>query len=65
MIRCCYKCTERHDLCHSTCERYLTEKAENDAKKKQRYDEKQIGVTINNLEYHRLTHRKNRRKTDE
>lgn len=26
----CKGCTERHVGCHSTCEKYITEKAEND-----------------------------------
>ena len=27
---CCKGCTERHVGCHSTCEKYITEKAENE-----------------------------------
>lgn len=27
IIRCCYKCTERHESCHSNCEKYAAEKA--------------------------------------
>lgn len=32
-IRCCMKCTDRTVGCHSTCERYLKEKAEWEQKK--------------------------------
>lgn len=32
-IKCCYGCTERTVTCHSTCEKYLGEVAENKAKK--------------------------------
>lgn len=28
MIKCCKDCEERHPLCHSECERYNAEKAE-------------------------------------
>lgn len=28
MISCCKDCEERHPLCHSECERYITEKAQ-------------------------------------
>lgn len=33
MIKCCYKCEERHPACHSHCERYLAESAEDRARK--------------------------------
>lgn len=26
-IKCCYKCPDRHEACHSTCEKYAAEKA--------------------------------------
>lgn len=31
-ITTCHNCTERHPACHDTCERYITEKKERDAK---------------------------------
>lgn len=27
VIKCCKGCTDRHEGCHSTCERYIAEKA--------------------------------------
>ena len=34
MIKCCKDCEERHLMCHSECERYNTEKAEQAERKK-------------------------------
>ena len=61
MIRCCYKCTERHDLCHSTCERYLAEKAATDEERTKLYAEKQIDADLSNLGWHRVTTRKKKK----
>ena len=33
LIKCCYKCTDRVVGCHSTCEKYISEKAEHDKMK--------------------------------
>jgi len=35
-INCCYGCEAREIGCHSSCEKYLTERAEMDAEKKER-----------------------------
>lgn len=43
MIRCCLGCPDRNMDCHSTCEKYISEKAEYDRekeeKRKARYNE--------------------------
>lgn len=33
--RCCYKCEDRHPLCHSDCEKYLDFVKKNEERKKQ------------------------------
>lgn len=46
----CLDCTERHQSCHSQCERYLTYVKEKDAQKKniekQKYDNDQFMSVI-------------------
>ena len=38
----CYKCEERHDLCHSSCEKYIKWKKEHDAEREAIRREKKI-----------------------
>ena len=35
-ITCCYKCEDRHVGCHSTCEKYIEQKAMSDAERDKR-----------------------------
>lgn len=35
MIKCCKDCGDRYPGCHSHCDRYIGEKAENEAQKEQ------------------------------
>lgn len=42
LITSCKNCTERRVGCHSECERYLRQKSESDAARKNAYDEHAI-----------------------
>lgn len=64
-IECCYKCPNRHAECHSTCERYKTQKAEYDAtmtevKKKEDVQKDLKGFLIENIERTNKRLRRNR-----
>lgn len=39
----CYKCEERHELCHSHCEKYLKWKKEHDAEREAIRKDAKIG----------------------
>ena len=47
----CYKCTERHQGCHSTCEKGLAEEAKNRAICKARNAEREIDAYTAQKQY--------------
>lgn len=54
----CKGCTDRHDLCHSTCEKYREYKRVMDDEKKLSYRNKQTEVAINAAHHHRAVTRR-------
>lgn len=42
MITCCYKCEERHPLCHDHCEKYIAQKKAHDELRKKAHQEKEL-----------------------
>ena len=53
-IKCCKDCTERHELCHSHCEKYKSEKAEweiqkAEMRKKQEVEQNVTGDLIKHM----------------
>lgn len=59
--RCCYKCEDRHSLCHSDCEKYLDfVKKNEECKKKMRKDDIFRGYrqeSINRFDKYQRRHR--------
>lgn len=47
IIKCCYRCPDRTVGCHSVCEKYITQKAENDAIRERIHKQKMEEVNIN------------------
>lgn len=50
-ITCCYQCPNRHPCCHSSCEKYIKEKAEYDAKVSELKKQKNIQQGLNEYKY--------------
>lgn len=44
IITCCKDCQERHGGCHATCEKYIAQKAEHEAKKAEYREKRMMGV---------------------
>ena len=57
----CYKCTERTIGCHSTCEKYLAEVAENEEHKKKRAGDADYAAYLAEV-IKRRTNDKNRKR---
>ena len=47
----CKDCTERHVGCHSTCEKYISEKAENDRLREEEHHKRKDMSTNSNGTY--------------
>ena len=59
----CHHCTDRHDLCWATCERYRAMTAENDARKAaQRKDAEATSFAIDGIRKARSYAHRRRRK---
>ena len=58
----CYGCTERHDLCHSECDKYLAFKEKNENMRSEQRERLDINYTLSRLHYHRAASRKQSRK---
>ena len=54
----CKGCAERHDLCHSDCEKSLDFKEKNEAEKTALLEERLINYTLAGLRRHRVNSRK-------
>lgn len=50
----CLGCTERHERCHSECEKYIHFRAVLDAENEQRYKEKKLYLEANQIEHDRI-----------
>lgn len=57
----CYKCTERTIGCHSTCEKYLAEVAENETLRKKRAGDADYAAYLAEV-IKRRTNDKNRKR---
>lgn len=57
----CKECEGRHNLCHSTCEKYLEYKRLNDLEKKRDYDSRMIDAAISTSNHHRAVTRRIKR----
>lgn len=54
----CKGCRDRHQDCHSECEKYKEYRADLDLKNARSKEERHIDSTINNLLFNRLKHHK-------
>ena len=61
-INVCYNCQDRHKACWGTCERYLAERKELDARKAEKLKERRIESAFNAVQYNAL--RKYRRSNN-
>ena len=65
-ITCCYQCQDRYPGCHGSCGRYISAKAENNARNAELRKQKVIQYGLKEYKYdgiHRVTkHRKYRSK---
>lgn len=61
MLSPCKGCEERHDLCHSECEKYLEFRRKKDEENAMWQERCQIGYTLHRLHQHGIHSRKQRR----
>ena len=57
----CHECQERHDLCHSDCEKYLSFRSKKDLENSLRREHISINFALSELHRHSASSRKQRR----
>lgn len=58
----CKGCEERHDLCHASCEKYLSAKEKRLEELRKYREDCWIGATLDRLRIHGATSRKQKRR---